>query len=40
MFRVDTMVGVIRTYGLGDPEGNTQEVTRKFASLMVRRMRG
>ena len=39
-FRVDTMVGVIYTYGLGDPESNTQEATRKFARLMVRLMRG
>ncbi|MCC6179154.1 MAG: hypothetical protein IT305_27920 [Chloroflexi bacterium] len=39
VFRVGKMVGVIYTYGLDDPEGNTQAFTRQFAQLMVKRMR-
>jgi hypothetical protein len=39
VFRVGPFVGVIYTYGLDDPEGNTQAYTRRLAQLMVKRMR-
>ena len=39
VFRVGPFVGVIYTYGLDDPEGNTQAYTRQLAQLMVKRMR-
>ena len=39
VFRVGPFIGVIYTYGLDDPEGNTQAYTRQLAQLMVKRMR-
>jgi hypothetical protein len=39
VFRVDRFVGVIYTFGLDVPEGNTQAFTRQFAARMVKKMR-
>jgi hypothetical protein len=39
VFRVDRFVGVIYTFGLDDPEGNTQAYSRQFAARMVKKMR-
>jgi hypothetical protein len=39
VFRVDRFVGVIYTFGLDAPEGNTQAFTRQFAARMVKKMR-
>jgi hypothetical protein len=40
VFRVDRIVGVVYTFGMDYPEGNTQAYTRLFAQHMVKRMRG
>jgi hypothetical protein len=40
VFRVDRYVGVVYTFGMDVPEGNTQAYTRLFAESMVKRMRG
>jgi hypothetical protein len=40
VFRVDRIVGVVYTFGMDYPEGNTQAYTRLFAPHMVKRMRG
>jgi len=40
VFRVDRYVGVVYTFGMDYPEGNTQAYTRLFAEHMVKRMRG
>jgi hypothetical protein len=39
VFRVDRFVGVVYTFGLDVPEGNTQAYSRLFAQSMVKRMR-
>jgi hypothetical protein len=39
VFRVDRYVGVVYTFGLSAPEGNTQAYSRLFAEHMVKRMR-
>jgi hypothetical protein len=39
VFRVGPYVGVIYTFGLDDPEGNTQAFTRRFAAIMTKHMR-
>jgi hypothetical protein len=39
VFRVDRIVGVVYTFGMDVPEGNTQAYTRLFAQHMVKRMR-
>lgn len=39
VFRVDRIVGVVYTFGMDFPEGNTQAYTRLFAQHMVKRMR-
>jgi hypothetical protein len=39
VFRVDRFVGVVYTFGLDVPEGNTQAYSRLFAAHMVKRMR-
>jgi hypothetical protein len=36
-FRLSNMVGVVYTYGLDDPEGNTKQNARRLASIMVSR---
>ena len=40
VFRVENMVGVIYTFGVSHPEGNTQAYTRQYAQQMVRYWRG
>ena len=40
VFRVENMVGVIYTFGVDHPEGNTQAFTRQYAQQMVRYWRG
>jgi hypothetical protein len=39
VFRVGPYVGVIYTFGVDDPEGNTQAYTRRFAAIMTKHMR-
>jgi hypothetical protein len=39
VFRINRFVGVIYTYGMDAPEGNTQAFTRQFAARMVKKMR-
>jgi hypothetical protein len=39
VFRINRFVGVIYTFGLDVPEGNTQAYTRQFAQRMVKKMR-
>jgi hypothetical protein len=39
VFRINNLVGVVYTYGLDNPEGNTQKNTRYFAHQMVQRWR-
>jgi hypothetical protein len=39
VFQVDRFVGVVYTFGLDAPEGNTQAYSRLFAQSMVKRMR-
>ena len=39
VFRVDRIVGVVYTFGLDVPEGNTQAYSRLFAQHMAKRMR-
>jgi hypothetical protein len=39
VFRVDRFVGVVYTFGMDFPEGNTQAYTRLFAQHMAKRMR-
>jgi hypothetical protein len=39
VFRVDRIVGVVYTFGMDFPEGNTQAYSRLFAQHMVKRMR-
>ena len=39
VFRVDRIVGVVYTFGMDYPEGNTQAYSRLFAQHMVQRMR-
>lgn len=39
VFRVERIVGVVYTFGMDFPEGNTQAYTRLFAQHMVKRMR-
>ena len=39
VFQVGHFVGVVYTFGMSVPEGNTQAYTRLFAQHMVQRMR-
>lgn len=39
VFQVERYVGVIYTFGLSAPEGNTQAYSRQFAQRMVKKMR-
>jgi hypothetical protein len=39
VFQVGKYVGVVYTFGLSAPEGNTQAYSRQFAQRMVKRMR-
>ena len=40
VFQVGSFVGVVYTFGMSVPEGNTQAYSRLFAQSMVKRMRG
>jgi len=40
VFRVERIVGVVYTFGMDYPEGNTQAYSRLFAQHMAQRMRG
>jgi hypothetical protein len=40
VFQVGSFVGVVYTFGMSVPEGNTQAYSRQFAQSMVKRMRG
>ena len=39
VFRVGPYVGVVYTFGLDDPEGNTQAYTRRLAAIITKHMR-